>query len=165
MTVPDQETGQQTGQETGPDEVTGLEAMLCFDLYAASRAMTAAYRPLLAEHGLTYPQYLVLVALWARDDVAIKALAATLRLDHATLTPLLRRLEDRGLLTRSRGAGDARSVRVTLTSHGSDLQRIAPGLRCQVTDSTGLDPAELAGLQATLQRLTSDLDRRPSDSP
>src|SRR4051812_33183077 len=91
-----------------------LDELLCFDLYAVSRAVTAAYRPILGELGLTYPQYLVLVVLWAREQVPIKELAAALRLDHATLTPLLRRMADAGLLARTRSTTDERSVTVSL---------------------------------------------------
>lgn len=147
----------QSPQSDDQPTSTGLEAMLCFDLYAASRAMTAAYRPVLAEHGLTYPQYLVLVALWARDDVAIKHLATTLRLDHATLTPLLRRLEERGLLERAPGDVDRRSVRVRLSATGDDMRRIADDVHGAIVAATGLDHAALDRLQTTLRSLTASL--------
>ena len=139
------------------DAPTGLEAMLCFDLYAASRAMTAAYRPVLATAGLTYPQYLVLVALWSADDVPIRRLGELLRLDHATLTPLLRRLEERGLLTRARAQEDARSVRVALTPTGDRMRSILDGVHCAVTAATGMTPQELAEAQSVLRRLTASL--------
>ncbi len=135
----------------------GLDGMLCFDLYAASRAMTAVYRPLLAERGLTYPQYLVLTALWEHDDVAIKDLAAALRLDHGTLTPLLRRLEARGLLRRVRSGGDARSVRIALTEQGDALRGMVDEVRCAVVAATGLDDDEMVALQRSLCRLTDSL--------
>ena len=135
----------------------GLDGMLCFDLYAASRAMTAVYRPLLAEWDLTYPQYLVLSSLWEEDDVAIKDLAASLRLDHGTLTPLLRRLEERGLLGRVRAGGDARSVRIALTPQGDRLRAIVEDVRCAVVAATGLDDDELAALQRSVRRLTDSL--------
>ena len=148
---------------TGVD-VAGLEAMLCFDLYAASRAMTATYRPILAEHGLTYPQYLVLVALWTDDDVTIKHLATTLRLDHATLTPLLRRLEERGLIHRAAGETDRRSVRVHLSPDGERLRPIADDVHCAVTEATGLAPASLVRLQEELRTLTERLLRRAQEA-
>ncbi len=135
----------------------GLDGMLCFDLYAASRAMTAVYRPLLAERDLTYPQFLVLTALWERDDVAIKDLAVALSLDHGTLTPLLRRLEVRGLLRRVRSGGDARSVRIALTEQGDALRAMVADVRCAVVAATGLADDELAALQRSLRQLTSSL--------
>ena len=140
---------------------TGLGSMLCFDLYAASRALTAAYRPVLADHGLTYPQYLVLVALWNDDDVRIKDLAATLHLDHATLTPLLRRLEDRGLLSRVRSREDGRAVRVALTAVGDELRSIVDDVHCAITDAVGLDADERATVQDALQRLVANLSAQP----
>jgi DNA-binding MarR family transcriptional regulator len=148
--------------EMTEDPTTGLESMLCFDLYAASRAMTAAYRPVLATHGLTYPQYLVLVALWNDDDVHIKDLAATLHLDHATLTPLLRRLEDRGLLSRVRSRDDARAVRVALTAVGDELRSIVDDVHCAVTDAVGLGADERAAVQDALQRLVVSLSAQPA---
>ncbi len=135
----------------------GLDGMLCFDLYAASRAMTAVYRPLLAERNLTYPQYLVLTTLWEDDGVPIKDLATALRLDHGTLTPLLRRLESRGLLHRVRADDDARSVRVELTAAGEEMREMVGDVRCAVIAATGLDDDELAGLQRAVRRLTDSL--------
>ncbi len=151
----------QRGLSEHEAETTGLEAMLCFDLYAASRAMTATYRPVLNEHGLTYPQYLVLVALWARDDVPIKHLATTLRLDHATLTPLLRRLEERGLLQRAPGDVDRRSVSVRLSPAGDELRAIEDAVHCAIVEATGLDHAALGRLQTALRRLTTSLLTAP----
>lgn len=143
------------------DPTTGLESMLCFDLYAASRALTAAYRPVLSDHGLTYPQYLVLVALWNAEDVLIKDLATTLHLDHATLTPLLRRLEDRGLLSRVRSRDDGRAVRVALTAVGDELRTIVDDVHCAITDAVGLDAGERAAVQVALQRLVANLSAQP----
>ncbi len=151
------------------ERTTGLESMLCFDLYAASRALTAAYRPALAEHGLTYPQYLVLVALWRCDDVLIKDLATTLHLDHATLTPLLRRLEDRGLLGRARSTEDGRAVRVALTTVGDELRSIVDDVHCAIVDGVGLDAEERRSVQGSLRRLRANLgdplprSRRPTE--
>ncbi len=143
----------------------GLESMLCFDLYAASRALTAAYRPVLADHALTYPQYLVLVALWQADDVQIKDLAATLRLDHATLTPLLRRLEDRGLLNRVRSTEDGRAVRVALTAAGDRLRTIVDDVHCAIIEAVGLDADERGSVQDALQRLMANLAAQPPAQP
>src|SRR5450432_3856858 len=98
-----------------PQDLT-LDEALCFALYSASRALTGFYRPQLDELGITYPQYLVLLALWERDGVAVRALAERLRLDYGTLSPLLKRLQAAGLITRERRAEDERSVSVALTA-------------------------------------------------
>ncbi len=109
-----------------------LDEQLCFALYAAQRALTAAYRPLLDELGLTYPQYLVLLVLWERGETPIKDLATALHLDYGTLSPLLKRLESAGLVHRERAAHDERSVLVACTERGTALRgarRLSPA-RC-----------------------------------
>lgn len=128
-----------------------LEQQLCFALYSASRAVTARYRPLLDELGLTYPQYLVLLALYERDGRTVKELGAELRLDSGTLSPLLKRMSAAGLLRRTRSADDERSVLVELTEDGAALRdRIAevPGGLFRGADVT-LD--EIADLRTRLQ--------------
>lgn len=112
---------------------------------------------MLSQRGLTYPQHLVLVALWSTDDVAIKDLATTLHLDHGTLTPLLRRLEQRGLLNRARAPQDGRSVRVTLTAVGDELRTIVDDVHCVVIEAVGLSGAERGVVQEALQRLVANL--------
>jgi DNA-binding transcriptional ArsR family regulator len=92
-----------------------LDDQLCFALYAASRAVTARYRPLLDELGLTYPQYLVLLVLWEQDSISVRDLGAALQLESSTLSPLLKRLEAAGLLRRERRPDDERSVAIRLT--------------------------------------------------
>ncbi|MGV2904091.1 MarR family winged helix-turn-helix transcriptional regulator, partial [Microbacterium sp. AGC62] len=94
------------------------DEMVCFSLYSASRATTQAYRTLLAPWGLTYPQYLVLAALWLEGEQTISSLGAVMRLDSGTLSPLVRRLEQAGLVTRVRGEADERVVTVQLTERG-----------------------------------------------
>ena len=132
-----------------------LEDQLCFDLYAASRAVTAAYRPVLTELGLTYPQYLVLIVLWEHDSRTVRELASHLRLDHGTLTPLLKRMEALGLVERRRDDADERYVVVSLAAQGESLRRHAERIHCDMKDQLGLDEEEFAGLQATLRLLTS----------
>ena len=104
---------------TDNDQILALDNQICFALYAANRAVTARYRPLLEELGLTYPQYLVMLVMWEADREGIKPrvsdLGARLRLDSGTLTPLLKRLEQRDLLQRARLAEDERVVRLRLT--------------------------------------------------
>lgn len=132
-----------------------LVDQLCFDLYAASRAVTAAYRPVLAELGLTYPQYLVLIVLWERDSCTVRDIADALRLDHGTLTPLLRRMERNGLVARHRDHDDERFVVVSLTDKGSALRRHATRIHCDMKDALALDEQDFTALQLTLRTLTS----------
>ena len=142
-----------------PQTPEELDELLCFDLYAASRAVTAAYRPILGEVGLTYPQYLVLVVLWARAEVPIKDLASALRLDHATLTPLLRRMEAAGLLTRTRSTTDERSVTVTLAPAGEALRPHLADIQCRIADALGITVAKAEQLRHLLREVTVNLAR------
>jgi DNA-binding MarR family transcriptional regulator len=102
-----------------------ISDLLCFDLYSTSRQMTAAYRPVLEPHDLTYPQYLVLLALWEQDGQSVKELSQRLRLDYGTLSPLVKRLEAHGRVERRRNPADERSTLVTLTEEGSRLRGLA----------------------------------------
>src|SRR5580698_2848501 len=104
------------------EQALKLEAQLCFPLYAASNLLTRLYRPLLEELGLTYPQYLVLLVLWARRSARVSELSTALYLDSGTLTPLLKRLEANGLVRRERSAEDERRVEVSLTREGEALK-------------------------------------------
>jgi MarR family transcriptional regulator, organic hydroperoxide resistance regulator len=140
-----------------PDELT-LDEALCFALYSASRALTGFYRPLLDELGITYPQYLVLLALWERDGVAVGALTDRLRLDYGTLSPLLKRLQAAGLITRERRADDERSVTISLTEAGRALRARADCIPREVIAATGLDAPSFEELRETLQRLTATVN-------
>ena len=99
-----------------------LDNQLCFRLYTASRLITQAYHPLLAQHGLTYPQYLVLLVLWEKDAQPVNDIAKRLMLETNTITPLLKRMEAEGILTRGKGEKDARQTIVKLTRKGNGLQ-------------------------------------------
>jgi DNA-binding MarR family transcriptional regulator len=134
-----------------------LEDQLCFALYAASRAMTAVYAPLLDALGLTYPQYLVLLVLWDHDGERVSGIGDRLQLDSATLTPLLKRLEARGLVERRRSAADERVVEVFLTAEGKRLKRRAADIPLCMLERSGMTLPELAALRATLQDLTRRL--------
>jgi DNA-binding MarR family transcriptional regulator len=108
-----------------------LDEQLCFALYAASRRMTAAYRPLLDALDLTYPQYLVMLVLWEQDGLTVRELGERLQLDSGTLTPLLKRLEQAGLLGRRRRRSDEREVEISLTDAGCTLRERAADIpRC-----------------------------------
>jgi DNA-binding MarR family transcriptional regulator len=137
-----------------PDELT-LDEALCFALYGASRALTGFYRPLLDRLGITYPQYLVLLALWERDGIAVGVLAERVRLDYGTLSPLLKRLQTAGLINRERRADDERSVIVSLTAAGRALRARANCIPQEVVAATGLDAESFESLRETLQRLTA----------
>lgn len=136
-----------------PTDWLALDRQLCFALYAASLAMTKRYRPLLAPLGLTYPQYLVMLALWQQDGRGVGELGEALSLDSGTLTPLLKRLESAGLLQRSRSRGDERRVEVHLSDAGRTLRQQALGIPPQLAASVGCSLGELGALTADLHRL------------
>ena len=134
-----------------------LDNQLCFALYAASRAMTAAYAPLLDELDLTYPQYLVMLVLWERDGERVSRIGERLYLDSATLTPLLKRLETRGLIERKRSEADERVVEVFLTTAGKRLERKANDIPACMLDKVKLSVGEVAKLRAQVQALSERL--------
>ena len=129
-----------------------LEDQLCFSLYSTTLAMNKLYRSVLKELDLTYPQYLVLLVLWERDERSVTAIGDELFLDSATLTPLLKRMEKAGLLSRVRNAGDERSVTISLSPAGRALQARAQQVAMQVFCATGLSAQELGSIR---QRLIS----------
>jgi MarR family transcriptional regulator, organic hydroperoxide resistance regulator len=130
-----------------------LGDQLCFALYSASKTVGAAYRSLLAPLGLTYPQYLVMLAVWENDGLTVAEVGAEVGLETSTLSPLLKRLEQGGFLIRRRDGADERVVRLHLTAAGADLEREVAIVRRQVETATGLTDAEFATLRATLLRL------------
>lgn len=134
-----------------------LDNQLCFALYAASRAMAAAYRPLLERLGLTYPQYLVMLVLWEQDGPRVTKLGERLYLDSGTLTPLLKRLEAAGLLTRQRRAGDEREVEIRLTPAGRALKNKALSVPEEILCRAGRPVKELAALREELKSLLASL--------
>ncbi|MFF3325299.1 MarR family winged helix-turn-helix transcriptional regulator [Streptomyces sp. NPDC002889] len=134
-----------------------LDDQLCFALYSASRAVTAAYRPVLAELGLTYPQYLVMLAVWERGPVPMKELGAVLGLDYGTLSPLLKRLEAAGLLLRERQAEDERLVTVEATGKGRALKERAEGVPGSMGRIYGLTAGDAEQLRDRLRALTDRL--------
>ncbi|KAA9153869.1 winged helix-turn-helix transcriptional regulator [Amycolatopsis acidicola] len=135
-----------------------LDDQVCFALYAASRAVTALYRPLLDEMGLTYPQYLVMLVLWEQGGSPVKDIGTALSLDSGTLSPLLKRLERSGLIRRERRNEDERSVRITLTPDGLALREKAAPLPIVVGDAMGLDQSGLDELRDTLRKLTESVN-------
>ena len=134
-----------------------LDRQLCFALYSASRAMTAAYRPILSELKLTYPQYLVLLVLWEEDRVTVGRLGERLQLDSGTLSPLLKRLEVNGFIRRERSQHDERQVEVTLTPAGRKLEAKAQCIPEKLGAQTGITEQEAADLRDAIRRLTDAL--------
>lgn len=136
-----------------------LESQLCFALHAASRAMVRSYTPLLAPVGLTYPQYLVLMALWqAGGPLSVGELGDRLHLDSGTLTPLVKRLEGLGHVTRRRDVADERRVLVELTPAGDELRVRLERVPLQIACRAGLPAPEIADLRARLVELTTQLE-------
>ncbi|MFF0289378.1 MarR family winged helix-turn-helix transcriptional regulator [Streptomyces sp. NPDC005262] len=135
-----------------------LDQQICFSLNAASRAFGSVYRVLLKDLGLTYPQYLVMLALWEHGELPVKKLGEYLRLDSGTLSPLLKRLEAAGLVRRERSTQDERSVHIHLTDEGTALRERAPAVPRRIAAATGFDLDEITDLQARLNRLTAALN-------
>lgn len=149
-----------------PDEEwLHLDHQVCFALHAASRAFTGVYRGLLKELNLTYPQYLVMLVLWEQGDTPVKRLGERLRLDSGTLSPLLKRLEAAGLVTRERSTRDERSVQVRLTGEGTALRERAARVPRAIMTATGLTAEEAADLHVRLARLTEALDTAAAGLP
>ena len=134
-------------------ESTGLEQMVCFQLYAASRTMTAIYRPALDPHGLTYTQYLALRVLWHRGPTTVRELGQLLDLDSGTLSPLLKRLETAGHVRRQRGAADERTVEIHLTPGGQRLRDELADLPRRIACTVDLTEDEFRQLQHLLGRV------------
>ncbi|PWK85896.1 MarR family winged helix-turn-helix transcriptional regulator [Fulvimonas soli] len=135
----------------------GLDQQLCFALYSTGLAMTKLYRKLLAGLELTYPQYLVMLVLWERDGLAVSEIGERLFLDSATLTPLLKRLEAAGLVSRTRSAEDERQVVIGLTAQGRALKKRAAAVPGAVFCATGCERDELLALKRQLESLRERL--------
>lgn len=134
-----------------------LETQLCFAIYGAAHAFTRTYKPLLEPLGLTYPQYLVMLTLWEEDGQPVKAIGERLGLDSGTLSPLLKRLEQSGLLERRRDRQDERQVRIVLTEKGKALSREAAGVMQAIGAATGCGLKEMEDLRDGLQEIKGRL--------
>lgn len=140
------------GAEIRPVPVD-LDGMVCFALYSASRALTAKYRELLAPLGLTYPQYLVMIVVWQTGQITVRDLGRRLQLDSGTLSPLVKRLETTGLVTRRRRVDDERSVVIDLTPAGDRLRHRAADIPAAICAATGLSVDDLDGLRVQIDLL------------
>lgn len=142
------------------------DEMVCFSLYAATRATTQAYRTLLEPWGLTYPQYLVLVTLWVEGEQTVGSLGEHLQLDSGTLSPLLRRMEQAGLVKRERKAGDERVVTVAIGERGRELRPQLAHIPQRIAAGTGLpDEKAAAALIDALHRLTETMHAAAAQQP
>lgn len=137
------------------DDPLALERQVCFALVTASRSVLALYRPVLQPLGLTHPQYLVLLALWEHSPQRVRDFADALVLEAATVTPLLKRLEAQGLVTRTRNPADERSLDVALTDAGRALRERALDVPVEVTRRLGLSIEQLEGLRDELDALAT----------
>ncbi|MGW9415762.1 MarR family winged helix-turn-helix transcriptional regulator [Arthrobacter cupressi] len=138
-----------------------LERQLCFALTVASRSVVGIYKPVLERMGLTHPQYLVMLALWERSPRSLKDISDALLHEPATLSPILRRLEEAGLLTRERVPGNERALAVTLTKAGADLREQATAVPGTIMERLGLSREEVADLHAAMTGLIA-ATRRPA---
>jgi DNA-binding MarR family transcriptional regulator len=141
-----------------------LSNQLCFSIYSAAHAFNATYKSLLEPLGLTYPQYLVMLVLWERDNLSLKAIGERLGLDSGTLTPLLKRLEAAGLLERRRDPLDERHRRILLTPLGQALKEKARAVPPQVLAASGLSLDQLFGLKRQIDGLTESLQAEAAET-
>jgi DNA-binding MarR family transcriptional regulator len=155
--------GHMTKLDLGDDPLA-LDRQVCFALAVASRSVIALYRPLLEPMQLTHPQYLVMLALWERSPRSVKDIGASLRLDPATLSPLLKRLESLGYLTRRRSSADERMLDVELTAVGRALRRKAEKIPYAVVERLGVDVADLLELHGALTGVIAATDQLPPES-
>jgi DNA-binding MarR family transcriptional regulator len=135
-----------------------LDQLLCLDLYTASRVVIKAYGPLLEKLDLTYPQYLVMTALWETDELKVKDLSERLHLDSGTMSPLLKRLEAAGLVSRKRGQEDEREVLIALTAAGRELQKKSGEVQNGIVCLMGMSLAEAQKLQKILRGIVNRLE-------
>ncbi|MEI2297670.1 MarR family winged helix-turn-helix transcriptional regulator [Ensifer sp. MJa1] len=143
--------------DTIPEEALALGKQLCFAVYSAAHAFNRAYKPLLDRFGLTYPQYLVLLALWQQDKMTVKRIGEEIGLDSGTLSPLLKRLEAAGYVGRQRDPGDERQVIVRLTEKGHELKSEAFGILIDIGKASGCSLEEAGEIRETLHQLTRQL--------
>ena len=140
------------------DLMLRLDNQVCFAVYSTAHAFNRVYKPLLDRLGLTYPQYLVMLVLWERDDVAVKEIGERLFLDSGTLTPLLKRLEAADLVRRTRGTADERQVLIALTSKGRALQEKARTVPQSILAASACSISELSALKNDLVALRDQLN-------
>lgn len=151
------DTIRQTDTTPAEDAILRLDNQVCFPVYAAANLITRLYRPELDRLGLTYPQYLVMLALWEKTPRSVSELGACLYLDSGTLTPLLKRMENAGHITRTRDAADERRVHIDLTTQGHALKKDAIQIPARLCARTGVGLEDLTDLRDRLHRLVAAL--------
>jgi DNA-binding MarR family transcriptional regulator len=137
------------------DDPLAVEAQVCLTVSAAARSLVAFYRPLLEPLGLTHPQYLAMLALWQYGRLSLKELAALLHLEPATTSPLVKRLEAMGLVSRERAAGDERALDIVVTDAGRAMRASAVGIPTAMVDGLGLTPAQIDQIRSAAELLIS----------
>ncbi|MBN8444136.1 MAG: MarR family transcriptional regulator [Gammaproteobacteria bacterium] len=141
-------------------EALRLDNQLCFALYSTSLMMTKAYKPLLDKIGLTYPQYLVMLILWQQDGIGLKDISEQLFIDSGALTPVIKRMEVMGLLTRVRPAHNERSLEISLTAQGQQLKTAAAQINQQIGIQCGIALADIQHLRQELQQLRQQIQQK-----
>jgi MarR family transcriptional regulator, organic hydroperoxide resistance regulator len=142
------------------DQTLRLDNQICFAVYSAAHAFNRVYKPLLDRLGLTYPQYLVMLVLWERDGVPVKDIGERLYLDSGTLTPLLKRLEQAGLVKRTRSSEDERQVLIALTAHGQALKEKARAVPMSILAASECSVAELVAVKNEIVALRDRLNAK-----
>ncbi|MDR3010748.1 MAG: MarR family transcriptional regulator [Sphingobacterium sp.] len=138
------------------DDLLKLDKQLCFSVYVLHREIMQRYRAILEEIDLTYPQYITMMALWENDEQTVNQLGGKLYLDNGTLTPLLKRLESKSLLTRTRSKEDERVVKIKLTEQGVALKEKASCIPMQIFDALKLDYADMVQLKALAEKVVKN---------
>lgn len=141
------------------NEILKLDNQLCFSLYACAKEVTRIYKPFLDKLGITYTQYITLLALWEKDDVTVKELGKRLYLDSGTLTPLLKKLEKLGILERVRDTKDERNVIIKLTTRGVEMKSEALEIPKEVFCSSGISPEDALDLREKLKVVLKNLNK------
>ena len=141
-----------------PEEEKRLEKQLCFAVYATAHAFTRAYKPILDKVGLTYPQYIVMLVLWEKAELPVKTIGEQLDLDSGTLSPLLKRLEQNGLIKRTRDSRDERQVIVSLTPKGQAMRGEVNTIMSSIGEAIGCTLEEMAVMRDMLTRLRGNLN-------
>ena len=141
------------------EDLLKLDKQLCFSVYVLHREIMQSYRPILNEIGLTYPQYITMMALWEKDDLTVNQLGEILQLDNGTLTPLLKRLESKSYLSRTRSKDDERVVKIQLTEKGHQLKEKASCVPMQILESLQLSPEDMQQLKSLSDKVINKINR------
>lgn len=141
------------------EDLLKLDKQLCFSVYVLHREIMQAYRPILNDIGLTYPQYITMMALWEKDDLTVNQLGEILQLDNGTLTPLLKRLESKSYLTRTRSKDDERVVKIQLTEKGHQLKEKASCVPLQILESLQLSVDDMQQLKSLSDKVIQTINQ------